>query len=523
MISQRTSGLQALLTACQMVLGTGLFWALALPLVLLNTPGDTGFRAAYLGYTGVLLAGLALEALGSREPGAAANPGLWGAATAHGRTPLSIAHGRAMRQTLHAAGLLLAYLVAAKDQTISRTFIFTYLPALYLLLLTSNLYLPRTLAHWLFDGMRREKTLLVGRVAEAETLRPWLEKKAHLGIRTVGMVSDDPLAEFARGGFPRLGGREELAEVIRQHRITQVIRTALPDDLSEHHAMIDTCEQLGVRFLVVSNLQEHWGRPLSFIEDGGLRFIGMREEPLENPLNQLLKRVVDLAVAVPVIIFVLPPAVALVWICQRLQSPGPVFFRQTRAGLQNREFQILKFRTMHAAPRQAAVVPVPKTPVRHPVLAGVGAGGPRDHVSDLGPNGAEPPAGNDEARQATVGDERIYGAAKWFRKFSVDELPQFWNVVKGEMSVVGPRPHLVQHNHLFARSLANYHVRTFVKPGITGLAQVRGFRGEAKSGADVARRMAADIEYLEKWSLPLDAAIIGRTFAQMVSPPETAY
>lgn len=530
MISQRTSGLQALLAGCQMTLAAVLFWGLALGFVLPYVPGGGRFGEAYVGGCLVILAGLLLEAFISRRFVSRAVITTTGAP---GRSPLGLAHHQAVRQGLFAGGLLLLYMVATKDSHISRTFIFLYFPLLYVSMLLTNRRWPEVIARCLFGGMRREKTLLVGRVAEAEALRPWLERKAHLGILTVGIVTDDPEREFARGGFPRLGSTAELTQVIRDHRITQVIRTALPDDLPAHHVLIDTCEQLGARFLVVSNLQEHWGRPLSFIEDEGLRFIGMREEPLENPFHQLLKRGVDLLVAIPAVILVLPPAVLLVWICQRRQSPGPLFFKQTRAGLQNRQFQIWKFRTMRYAPRP--LVPAPSTPRtaerRALVAAGGGPGGNDDGFDPArGRRPGEPlheerlvPATDpDEARQATDGDERIYPAARWLRKFSIDELPQFWNVVKGDMSLVGPRPHLVEHNHLFAQSLGNYHVRTFVKPGITGLAQVRGLRGEARTASDIARRVAADIEYLEKWHPALDAAILLRTAGEMLRPPKSA-
>ena len=534
MISQRTSGLQALLAGCQLALAAALFWALALGFVLPYVPANGGFGEAYAGGCLAILAGLLLEAFVSRR--FIARPVFTTGGTP-GRSRIAEAHHQTVRQSLFASGLLLTYLVATKENHVSRTFIFAYFPLLYVALLLTNRRLPELIARWLYGGVRREKTLLVGRVAEAEALRPWLKRKAHLGIVTVGIVTDDPPEEVARGGFPRLGGTADLAEVVREHRITQVIRTALPEDLGAHHTLIDACEQLGARFLVVSNLQEHWGRPLSFIEDEGLRFIGMREEPLENPFHQLLKRAVDLVVAIPAVLFVLPPAALLVWICQRRQSPGPLLFKQTRAGLQNRQFLIWKFRTMHHVPRALVplAAPTPAAPVERRALvaagAGGGPGGRRDGVeTSPGRRAGEPnhrarlvpvtdPA---EARQATDGDERIYPAARWLRKFSVDELPQFWNVVKGEMSLVGPRPHLIEHNHLFALSLGNYHVRTFVKPGITGLAQVRGLRGEARDAGDIARRVAADIEYLEKWHPMLDTAILLRTAGEMLRPPKSA-
>jgi lipopolysaccharide/colanic/teichoic acid biosynthesis glycosyltransferase len=128
----------------------------------------------------------------------------------------------------------------------------------------------------------------------------------------------------------------------------------------------------------------------------------------------------------------------------------------------------------------------------------------------------------EEARQAVPGDARVFGFGRWMRRLSVDELPQFINVLRGDMSVTGPRPHMIEHNAQFARQMANYHVRTFVKPGITGLAQVRGFRGEARSSEEIARRLESDISYLENWRLALDVSIIARTAWQMLAPPKSA-
>jgi putative colanic acid biosynthesis UDP-glucose lipid carrier transferase len=177
---------------------------------------------------------------------------------------------------------------------------------------------------------------------------------------------------------------------------------------------------------------------------------------------------------------VFPILTLIVWLAQRLQSPGPLFHAQTRAGMQNRQFRIYKFRTMHV------------------------------HEHEL-------------SRQAQVGDTRVYPLGKWFRKLSIDEVPQFWNVLRGDMSIVGPRPHLIEHNNEFSQLMANYHVRAFVKPGITGLAQVRGFRGEARNNSDIENRVACDIEYLENWNLSLECGIILRTCAQLFIPPRTAY
>jgi lipopolysaccharide/colanic/teichoic acid biosynthesis glycosyltransferase len=129
----------------------------------------------------------------------------------------------------------------------------------------------------------------------------------------------------------------------------------------------------------------------------------------------------------------------------------------------------------------------------------------------------------DVAKQATSNDDRIYPAGRWFRKLSLDEFPQFINVLKGDMSVVGPRPHLPEHNEQFARLMENYYVRKFVKPGITGLAQVNGFRGETRDPGALFHRIEYDIEYLENWSLGADLDIIAQTTVQVLRPPRTAY
>ncbi len=274
--------------------------------------------------------------------------------------------------------------------------------------------------------------------------------------------------------------RSEIEKVIRERGITQVILLEFPLFANAYQDVIQICDQLGIRLLILSDLEEKLRHSVTHFEDGGFRFIGLREEPLENPLNRFLKRAIDVAIAVPIIVFVFPVLAVFVFVTQRLQSPGPLFHLQHRAGLQNRQFEIYKFRTMHSS------------------------------------NG-------EVSRQASLEDERVYPLGKWFRKLSIDEVPQFWNVLRGDMSIVGPRPHLIEHNHQFSKYMANYHVRTFVKPGITGLAQVRGYRGEARNGADIANRVACDIEYLENWNLSLELAIIMRTFWHLVKPPKTAY
>jgi len=130
---------------------------------------------------------------------------------------------------------------------------------------------------------------------------------------------------------------------------------------------------------------------------------------------------------------------------------------------------------------------------------------------------------NDESRQATKHDPRIFPTGAWLRKLSIDELPQFINVLLGDMSVVGPRPHMPEHDAMFVQMTRNYFIRRFIRPGITGWAQINGFRGEIHGEKDVQNRVAADIYYLENWSFSLDCLIIFRTIVTCIFPPRTAY
>jgi lipopolysaccharide/colanic/teichoic acid biosynthesis glycosyltransferase len=200
----------------------------------------------------------------------------------------------------------------------------------------------------------------------------------------------------------------------------------------------------------------------------------------KNPVNRLLKRLLDIAVSLPVVLFILPPLALMVWLIQRMHSPGPIFFTHGRNGRNNEIFQLFKFRTMHVA-------------------------------------------NDDINRQASRSDPRIYPGGDLLRRTSLDEIPQFLNVLRGEMSVVGPRPHLPQHNRLWKEIAAPYTVRTFVRPGITGLAQTRGFRGEAVTEDDIRNRVECDIEYIERWTLLLDLGLILKTARQVIFPEKTAY
>ena len=239
-------------------------------------------------------------------------------------------------------------------------------------------------------------------------------------------------------------------------------------------------EARGCRVSLVNDLDVFLQRRLSFFRCDNIDLIELREEPLQNVINRLIKRAFDICMSFAVVVCILPPLILLVWILQKVQAPGPLFFKQRRSGLHNNPFIIFKFRTMYA-----------------------------DRC--------------DSSQQVTSNASRIFPAGRWLRKYSLDEFPQFFNVLDGQMSIVGPRPHMPEHDESFEETMSDYRIRHFVKPGLSGLAQIRGYRGEAMSKDHIVKRVECDIEYIETWSLPLDIRVIWRTLIQMLRPPKSAY
>lgn len=208
--------------------------------------------------------------------------------------------------------------------------------------------------------------------------------------------------------------------------------------------------------------------------------LSLREIPLHSPINTFLKRSFDIVFSLIVILGILSWLIPLLAIIITLESKGPVFFRQRRNGIDNREFYCYKFRSM--APNK-----------------------------------------NADEQSASKNDMRITKVGRFIRSTSIDELPQFYNVLFGTMSVVGPRPHMVRHTNEYAMSVDKYMVRHFVKPGITGLAQVRGYRGEIESESDILNRTKFDIFYIENWSMFLDIKIIVQTVINAFKGEAKAY
>ena len=226
--------------------------------------------------------------------------------------------------------------------------------------------------------------------------------------------------------------------------------------------------------------KEIFTKKLEFQYLGITPVLSLRIIPIDTAINQFIKRAFDIIVSILVLVCLLSWLIPLVAILIKIDSRGPIFFKQKRNGLDYREFYCYKFRSMK--PNKRA------------------------HI-----------------HQVSRDDKRITAIGKFIRKTSIDELPQFINVLKGDMSVVGPRPHMVSHTHMYAERIDKFMVRHFVKPGITGLAQVSGYRGEIETDNDIINRVKFDIFYVENWSLLLDIKIITITIIKAIKGDEKAY
>ncbi len=370
------------------------------------------------------------------------------------------------------AFVLFGYLVAFRDHAVSRSFLFAYLILLPVVLIVFRLLANRYVMPLIFHRKNGFGILVLGKPAVGEPLLSWLLSKKNMGIHVLGYLSTPDTAEPVE--IPYLGSIDELGWTVKRTDAQLIVSLSLPATSEEAAFLRDKCDRLGVRLAYHCCLGGSASR-VTICQGNGVSLLSVRNEPLQNPFNRCIKRLFDLVVAIPVVLFVLPWLCAMVWLIHRLRSPGPLFFRQKRGGLGGRPFRMFKFRTMHCQSR-------------------------------------------DESVQAAHRDERVFRGGHWLRKFSIDEFPQFLNVIAGDMSLVGPRPHLEAHDEAFSEISPEYRVRSLVKPGITGLAQVEGHRGPTPESRHVHARVRADVHYLENWTLSLDLVVVMRTFIQLVRP-----
>lgn len=348
------------------------------------------------------------------------------------------------------------------------------------LLLANRVVLTLFIRRSIRCGQLAERIVLVGANDVADKTIASILATPRSGIEILGMFEDRvnrPLP--ALSGVPVIGGTDDLLTYVRTNRVDRIVVT-LPWINSERiNELLKKLRTVPVRVDLVPH-DVVWQFPAIDMERlAGVPVLTIANAKVDEQIG-VIKRLEDIVIS-SLLILIASPILALVAIAIRLDSKGPVIFRQKRHGFNNEIFEVYKFRSMRQADSMSANVV-----------------------------------------QATKGDPRVTRVGRFLRKSSLDELPQLFNVLLGTMSIVGPRPHAVQHNHQYAEIITEYFARHNVKPGITGWAQVNGLRGETDTDDKMRRRVEYDLHYIEHWSLLLDLKIILMT-AVAVWFQDTAY
>jgi putative colanic acid biosynthesis UDP-glucose lipid carrier transferase len=265
-----------------------------------------------------------------------------------------------------------------------------------------------------------------------------------------------------------------------RNNVKEIYSTISPERNEGIYEMSKVAEKSLIRFKFVPDFRLYVNHVTYLEYLDNFPILSLRPEPLEDMGNSVKKRIFDVFFSLTVMILLLSWLIPILALLIKLTSRGPVFFKQMRSGKNNKQFTCYKLRTMTV---------------------------------------------NTEAniRQVTLNDARITKVGRMLRKTNLDELPQFLNVLLGNMSIVGPRPHMLVHTHKYSQIMSEYMIRHFLKPGITGWAQVKGFRGEIKDDEQLRKRIEHDIWYMENWSLWLDAKVVGLTVYGTLKGDKNAY
>ncbi|GAO44336.1 undecaprenyl-phosphate glucose phosphotransferase [Flavihumibacter petaseus] len=280
--------------------------------------------------------------------------------------------------------------------------------------------------------------------------------------------------------FPIMGDLKDCMPFVRENQVTEIYSTLAPENFPDLYELAKAAEKQFVHFKFVPDYKIFVNRNIFVDFVDNIPVLSLRNEPLEDTGNRLKKRLFDIVFSTFVIIFLLSWLIPLIALLIKLDSKGPIFFTQMRSGKNNQPFRCIKFRSLKV---------------------------------------------NDEAnsKQVTRNDSRITRLGRIMRKTNIDELPQFFNVFLGDMSVVGPRPHMLKHTEDFSHLYKQYMIRHFVKPGLTGWAQVNGFRGEITDNKLLQKRIEFDIWYMENWTLWLDLRIIMMTAFLSIKGDKNAF
>lgn len=386
---------------------------------------------------------------------------------------------RTVRNVLYFSLLSVTLLVLSEIGIYSRRFFLSYFLLLAFCLVSYRLFFRYCIQRYRSRGGNFRTVVFLGSTENMAELYHEMVSDATTGYRVLGYFDTVPNAKFP-ASCTYLGTPDRVTDYLASHRINQLY-CSLPSALSKYIVpVINYCENHLVHFYSVPNVRNYLRHRMYLDMIGNVPILSIHKEPLAKPENRLLKRAFDVAASLLFLCTLFPLIVAVVGPLIKLTSPGPVFFRQKRNGLNNKEFWCYKFRSMRMNPE-----------------------------ADL--------------LQATSDDPRKTRLGNFMRRTNIDELPQFINVLLGDMSIVGPRPHMLKHTEEYSHIINKYMVRHFIKPGITGWAQVTGFRGETRTVEQMEGRIKADIWYMEHWSFLLDLYIVYKTVTNTLHKDRKAY
>ncbi|MNQ36638.1 UDP-glucose:undecaprenyl-phosphate glucose-1-phosphate transferase [compost metagenome] len=381
--------------------------------------------------------------------------------------------------SIHAA-LVSIFVVYLKYVDISRLRLVYFYLIFFGLLMISRYLSMKLLKYVRAKGYNFKTFIIVGANKSGEKIRKVLAKDLTFGYRFLGFFDETNNNQIVDSNLI-IGKFDDVEKFVIDKKIDEMYVALHIDNIEIINELTRICEQNMIRIKFIPDFQLYTKASkveVAFYENTPV--LMFRPEPLEFASNRLLKKAFDICFSGLVILLVFPWLFPIIMIIIKLESPGPVFFKQERSGRDNRSFMCIKFRSMY--------------------------------INGLAHN-----------KQAEKGDSRITKFGAFIRKTSIDELPQFFNVFLGDMSVVGPRPHMVNLAKEYSDLINNYLVRQYAKPGITGWAQVNGFRGETKVLSDMENRVEYDIWYIENWSFLLDMKIIVKTVINIFKGEENAY
>lgn len=391
----------------------------------------------------------------------------------------------AMAWTLLFASAAVLMFLAKASGSFSRLWLASWYLAGFGCLAGSRIVLASVLRHWNTRGQLDRRAVIIGGGEPARSLASALRDASDADVSVIGVFDDrdDDRSPVDLDGLRKLGTVSDLVDFVRQARVDLLIVT-LPLQAEERLlSVLKTIWVLPVDIRLSAYTQKLRYRPRAYSYIGNIPFIDVFDRPLGD-WGKLLKNIEDKVIAFFMVTALLP-VMALVALAVKVESRGPVLFRQKRYGFNNELIEIYKFRSMY------------------------------HDQSDM-----------NAARLVTKDDPRVTRVGRFIRKTSLDELPQLFNVLKGDLSLVGPRPHATRAKAggvLYDEVVDGYLARHRVKPGITGWAQVNGWRGETDTKEKLQRRVEHDLYYIENWSLALDLYILAMTPVSLMTQRESAY